>query len=86
VFEDEADRKKRSIEGKPYLLGGLFPLVYKYITGFKNLTNYRDIDEIEDSSDRMKDVMNQFTNNADGFSRITGMSKDHFSDEDLQNE
>lgn len=41
--------KTRNKEGRKYVLIGLFPMIYKYVTSFMNLTNFRNKDEISES-------------------------------------
>jgi len=37
------------VEAQQYLLNGVMPMIYKYITGFLNLTNYRNIQEMNNN-------------------------------------
>ena len=85
-YEGEEDivYLKRARSGKPYLLGGLLPLQYKYITGFKNLTNYRDVNDIEISAVRMTSLINQFNKYKNALSVISNIPAEIFEGDELQ--
>lgn len=57
-------------EGVSYLLGGVLPMAYKYITAFYNLINYKDKDEVNEGMKKMGEMLDVFIEKNDLFCRF----------------
>ena len=51
---------KRLAEGKDYFLKGVLPIIYKYISGFYNLIDYKNNDELKEGLNKMESLMYTF--------------------------
>ena len=43
--------------GESYILDGLMPIIYKYLTGILNLINYRNVDKIKNACEILEDII-----------------------------
>lgn len=67
--------EKRFNDGVEYLLGGILPMVYKYVTAFYNLINYKDKDEVLDGLKKMQELLETFIDNNDLFCTYASTEK-----------
>lgn len=66
VFETKTEE-----DGQRYALGAVMPMVYKYVSGFYNLTDFRKKDHIGKSIEMMTTVIEQFDKNSEIFAKIS---------------
>lgn len=76
LLEKSVQFKDRPADGKDYVLGGVLPLVYKYVTSLKSLTNYRSVMNIEAACNQMTHLLNSLNDNRDSMARISGLKPD----------
>jgi hypothetical protein len=73
LLEKTVQFKDRPEDGKDYVLGGILPLVYKYVTSLKSLTNYRSVTNIEASCNNMTDLLNSLNESRDAMAHVSGL-------------
>jgi hypothetical protein len=65
--------KGRHEDGRDYVLGGILPIVYKYVTSLKSLTNYRSVMNIEAGCNNMTQLLESLNQHRDGLAHISGL-------------
>jgi hypothetical protein len=48
---------ERFEDGQTYIMGGIFPMIYKYVTAFYNLVNYKEKDDILKGLQRIQSLI-----------------------------
>jgi hypothetical protein len=77
--ETEKQAQARLMNGKAYCLSGVMPMVYKYVTGFNNLTNYREEGEVLVASNRVVDLLDTMDGCKEFIATLIGLETKHLT-------
>ena len=69
---------KRPEDGQTYVLGGILPMIYKYVTGFYNLVNYSDKADIGRAISRMEAQLMTFNDHSETLAKLCEKNPKHF--------
>ena len=60
IAKAEQFLEKRPEDGQTYVLGGILPMIYKYVSGFYNLVDYNSREDMQRAIEKMESLLQTF--------------------------